>query len=155
MASYFDWTADADKAFLPPEYRDASELQNVAAIAEADVIEFFTEYTGDTAYKVVSTVREQTDIADSDYMTVFLRGYEEDADDADVDPGLKRAMKKTIAEVIRWRMDKWKESAGLESETDDRGTTRTMMTEFLRGAFPPGWKRWLRPFDSSERAWGV
>ena len=41
MTTYFDTTAD--KLMLPPSVRNHTELANVAALVEADVLAYFTD----------------------------------------------------------------------------------------------------------------
>jgi len=43
MTTYFDPTSAADKLLLPPSMRSDAELSNVAALAEADVIGYYTQ----------------------------------------------------------------------------------------------------------------
>lgn len=162
MATYF--IVANDKTLLPPDIRTDPELANVAPLAEADVIGMFTEappylnYTaraGQLADGIVSQEVQGVDISASvtgPQLRVYLRGYAVDA--AQADTNLAAAMKRTIAEVIRWRMNQWKREQGLSSSSDSVGKNRAYLENF-QDAFPPEWDRWLRPFRSDEVCWGL
>lgn len=154
MAAYFDTTDNADLAMLPKILRTAEELADVAAESEADVILQYTE--PQAADSEDFTLRENLrfNVQTGDFEFVYLAGFTEDAADPDVDPGLKKAMKRTVAAVIHWRLNQWKREPGVISESDDRGKSRTYSDQ-IDSPFPPGWDRWLAPFDTREPAWGT
>jgi hypothetical protein len=151
MATYYDYTDADDLKLLPVTMRTAEELQEVSAIAEADAIAYYTEGAPNEDYTLRTVERAATQTGDYEY--VYLVGYEEDADDADT--GLALALKRAIAEVIRWRLTQWKREMGIASESDDRGRSKTYTLDAHTTNFPPAWNRWLEPFDSREDAWGV
>lgn len=166
MATYFDATKQEHLELLPKTLRSDEMLKEVAAQAEADVIGMFTEGAPYTNY----TDREaqlqdgivHTEVVGEEItavglpsgavvprLYVYLRGFKADASHANVDPNLKLALRRTIAEVIRWRLMQWKRELGIQASSDSIGKNRTYH-EDVRSAFPPGWDRWLRPFKSDE-----
>lgn len=170
MASYFDATAPADLQLLPQYMQSDSELAYIASQVEADVISMYTErapyylYTARQEYLrngLVSTETVGEDISAQNAPTgaitpqlrVYLKGYKADASDALVDPNLKTALKRTIAEVIRWRIVQWKREQGLMSSSDSEGTSRSYGPQ-SSDPFPPNWNRYLKPFESGEAIFG-
>lgn len=171
MTSYFDTTND--KTLLPPAYRNHAELANVAVLAESDVIGYFTE---DPPYWLYTTQLGLQGFLDASSGTgedvtnlsapasaivpqlrVYLRGYKVDASHANVDPNLKLALKRTIAEVIAWRLNQWTViEAGMQSVSGQEGGVPKSKS-FRPGAeeaFPPDWTRRLYPYDSRKLPWG-
>ena len=171
MASYFDPKNElADRNLLPPNVRGHSELETVAALAEADVIAHYTRapgYLNFTAKEaqlqdgIVSTEVVGEDVTNPTpgagavvpQLRVYLRGFKADASHANVDPNLKLALRRTIAEVTRWRLHQWNREQGLSGSSDTVGKSRTYMAN-AHDPFPPGWQRWLVPFESDEPLWG-
>lgn len=171
---YFDAGNDDDKKLLPPSVRSNTELLNVAALAEAAVIAFFTENPPAflfTAYDAalrggaligtglgVAEWGTGTDItAATDgaaQLRVYLQGYKADAADPNVDPNLKAALKYSIAHVIRWWVTGWGREPGVQSASDVAGKSRSFR-ENAEDALPPGWDTWLVPFDIRPRPWGL
>lgn len=169
MATYFDHTVQAHKNLLPSDIRTDAELSNVAAIAEADVINEFTRAPGYTNYTsdeellrdgIVSTEVVGEDItaegapsgAIVPTVKVYLRGYKVDADDPATDPNLKLALRRTIAEVIRWRFGQWRREQAVASASDGNSKSRSFR-DGSDSSFPPDWDRWLKPFKSEEPLW--
>lgn len=151
MTTYFNPGAPEDLRLLPTGARDAKDLPDVAGLAEADVINCYTR----TIFYVatwMTVYRPATQLAGTDRW-VFLRGYKEDAAQV-TDAGFALAMKRAIAEVIRWRLGDWKNDPRVASE----GSTAEGRSKSYRdGAddnFPEGWDRWLEPYDTREPAWG-
>jgi hypothetical protein len=169
MATYFDATSPTDQALLPKAIRASEELANVAALAEADVIAQYTRsvpylnFTSREEYLrdgIVSTEVVGEDISNQSApsnaivprLMVFLRGYKVDSADALVDPGLKLAMKRTVAEVTRWRLAQWHKEILISSSSDSIGKSR-QYADNAGDAFPPDWNRWLQPYESEEPLW--
>ena len=164
MASYFDHTKTDHLALLPPDIRKHGEIPTIAVLAEADVIGHHTDappYLNYTARHAqlndgivpMETVGEDVSASANVQLAVYLRGYKADADHADVDPNLKLALRRTIAEVIRWRLNQWVRDQALTSSSDGGGKSRSY-ADYMKDAFPPRWDRWLRPFRSDEPCWG-
>lgn len=163
MTTYFDSNDVAHLALLPPEMREAQDLADVAAEAEADVINVFTKRTPDLRYTALQPAvgdgaptvllysdRQATMIGDQLY--VFLHGYQEDADHASVDPDFKVAMRRAIAEVIKWRLRRWSQDLAVQSEGNRDGMSRSWR-DSAEDPFPKGWSRWLREYDTREPVW--
>ena len=149
---YFDTTDDDHKAMLPPGIRDDGDLADVAADAEADVIDHFTEGPEGNARPLRYVAgRDRTELTDADGdgigLYVYLMGYA--ADPASAEQNLVAAMRRTIAEVIRWRMAQRKKAPLKASESGDAGTFSGFS---FRGdserPFPPNAFRRLRKYDT-------
>lgn len=155
MATYFDSTVQGDKNLLPPAARTNADLANVAARAEKDVINQYT----DRAHYIVYTARAGTSEGSPELINsalgiyVYLRGYKVDANDAAVNAGLKDALKNEIADVISWRIARRDVNTLTTSESDGSGKSQSMHPNAV-GLFPPGFGRWLRPYDLREPVWG-
>lgn len=166
MASYFDSTPESqDLLLLPESMRKSQEIANIATVAERDVIAKYTtrsprwrhgphfwnwgfgSWYGQCSY--VLTLGNQT-------LTfyVWLLGYKEDADDADVDPDLKQALKDTIADVVAWRVRNRLKDPTIMSESTDDGKTVTYNDQ-VRSPLPPDFDWRLLPFSVREPAWGI
>lgn len=153
MTTYFNVGAPEDLRLLPTGSREAKDLPDVAALAEADVINEYTRtVVSIDSWAIVTQYRPATQLAGTDRW-VYLRGFKEDASQV-TDVGFGVAMKRAIAEVIRWRLGDWKTDQRVESEgSTTEGRSRSYRDD-ARDTFPPGWDRWLEPFDTREPAWG-
>lgn len=164
MAPYFNPQTKADQELLPSAIRGDPELGRVAALAEADVIAYFTASPPYANYTVRETLAEDgvTDVevkgedvstsASGPQLRVYLRGYKADADHADVDPKFKIAMRRTVAEVIAWRIARERRELAVTSSSDGSGKSRSYAGN-AQDQFPPEWTRWLQPFKSDEPLW--
>lgn len=168
MATYFDPTDSTHLALLPVGMRQDSDLATIAAQVEADVIGFFTKqgpYINFTNLErflengIVTTEVVGEDVTATGspsnaivpHLYVYLKGYKADANDANVDPNLKAALRRTIAEVIRWRMTQWKRELGVQQA--GKGKDRTMFSPDAYDPFPQGWDRWLIQFRADDPLW--
>ena len=141
MASYF--VSAEDSVLLPKAVRGAEDLDQLALLVEADVINEFTQepQPGDLEPAVE---------LDS-YRFVYLRDYAVDADDAGA--ALKLALKRTIALVLAWRlrqdvMNPLLTSGGGKAKSETRVANH-------QEPFPMHWDRFLRPFDSRPGAFAI
>jgi hypothetical protein len=163
MTTYFDPNDVTHLALLPPEFREAQDLVDVAAEAEADVINRYTQRAPDLRYTaqfpavgegdpvvVLLTDRQATLVGDGLY--VFLHGYQEDADHASVDPDLKVDLRRAVVELIKWRCRSWSRDPAVQSEGNRDGMSRAYR-DSADEPFPKGWDRWLRKHDTREPAW--
>jgi hypothetical protein len=142
MATYFSSTATADLALLPSGIRAHSDLADVAAYAEADVIGAYT-YDAD----VVTGWGGSLDagiVSLGDGTVVCLRGYAIDA--ASASAALALALKREIADVIRHRLALWRKEPNLVSEGGK--TTSKSYRSDSESSWPPTFGKWLRPFDT-------
>ena len=173
MTSYFDPTSAADRNLLPPSLRGHQELANAAALSEADVIGYYTQ---DPPYFLYTNQIGLQGFFDASWGTgeditnpsappsaivpqvrVYLRGYKVDASDASVDPNLKLALKRTIAEVLAWKIAQWTSiEPGVAVSTGTEGNTPKSKTFRMTAEdrYPPDWTRWLYPYDSRPIIWG-
>lgn len=163
MTAYFDPNDVAHLALLPAELREAQDLADVAADAEADVINVYTRRAADLRYTaqlpaigdgaptvLLYSNRTATKIGVDLY--VFLEGFQEDADAATVDADFKVAMRRAIAEVIKWRLRRWSQDLAVQSEGNRDGMSRSYR-DSAEDPFPKGWSRWLREYDTREPVW--
>lgn len=155
MATYFDATVQGDKDLLPFAARSNADLAKIAARVEKEVI---NEYT-DRAHYLLYTARADSlegtpELVNSTLsLYVYLRGYKVDAADAAVDASLKTALKNEIADVIAWRIARNDVNTLTTSESDGSGKSQSIHPNAVR-LFPPGFGRWLKPFDLREVCWG-
>jgi len=121
---YFDVTNPQHVALLPAEVREWSEVKDLAAAVEFDVIEKYTERERDTSYTASGTAwnvpdplvigyRERVEVADG--VHVYLRGYKVDASLASADFAL--AMRRAIADVLAWRVRRSRTTLAVSSES--------------------------------------
>lgn len=138
MADYFNPNDSDDTDLLHPDVQGHSDLSRMAGIVEHEVIEQYAVYT-----------------TGGDLDEVLLLGYETDADDPDTGAKLKEALRRTIAEVISYRLrhqDKDPEVASYDQ--GGRGTEyRNNGSKEYR--WPPNWDRRLVPFDERAPAYHV
>jgi len=152
MAAMYFQTSDPDHlALLPTKLRGASELVDVAAEAERMVIDQFTAPAPDLLYTArLIRNRQVTVVAtvDGTDILVYLRGYAVDADAADANLAL--ALRRAIANVIRWRLAQSRVDPIVASESSADGSkTVTYRNEALDG-MPDGWDDPLAPYDTRE-----
>jgi hypothetical protein len=135
MSSYFDPQADA--MLLPEQYRGAKELVEVSAEAEADIINRFTN-TSPGAYATAEPLG-----GNILYRYVHLDGFNDDASLAAA--ALVSAMKRSIAELVAWKLLQRRKDASISSESGKEGGVT-----YKPGAddtIPHRILRWLEPFD--------
>jgi len=153
---YFDTTDEDHLKFLPDDIRSASdELANVAAEAEADVIAHYTAPADDTdlhtSYYSINT-RTCTELTDANGdgigLYVWLRGYA--ADPTNAEQNFAAAMRREIAGVIRWRWTQRRKDPLLRFEASGQFKSRTFTTD-SENPFPPGFGRWLAPYDTRRQ----
>jgi hypothetical protein len=153
VATYFDSTQATDKNLLPPEFRSAADLANVAADVEKDVIGHYTEHGRDTLFRASRDFSQPGEQVNENLsLWVRLRGYKADAAHADVDPDLRDALKRTIADVITWRLRQHNADPLMASESSDQ-RSKTWRDSAVY-TFPRSWDRRLRNFDLTEPVWG-
>jgi len=140
---YFDPTNEEHLKLLPTDMREASDLTNVAAEAEADVIQYFT--SEDPPTSSLDYVELQDDDGYGIGRYVCLRGYATDPTEAET--FLQTAMRREIAGVIRWRLKQREKDPLIASESSGEFKGRTFRND-AEQPFPPGFGRWLRPFDT-------
>lgn len=169
MATYFD--SGSDTALLKSGHRTHSDLATVAAVAEADVIGKYTERPPEVLYTArignnvnglaTGAVGRFEDVSSAGLpetstapeLRVYLLGYKTDSAHADVDPQLRTALKRTIADVINWRLSLLTKDAAVESASDDKKSRSYAVN--AQDDFPPDWDKRLIPFDSREGLIGL
>jgi len=156
VATYFDSTGN-DKLLLVPAVRTNADLANVAAEAEKDVIEHYSDrshYFWYTA-RYGAPIEGTPELVNANLgLYVYLRGYKVDANDAAVDTSLKDALKREIASVIEWRIKQRDVNLLTTSEADGSGESVQLRPD-ANAVFPPGFGRRLRRFDIREPVWGM
>lgn len=155
MATYFDSTVQGDKDLLPFAMRSNADLAKIAARVEKEVIAEYTDRAHYTLYTARQGMTEGSpELINSDLsIYVYLRGYKVDAADAAVDAGLKDALKNEIADTVAWRIKKNDVNTLTTAEADGHGKSQSIHPNAV-GLFPPGFGRWLRPYDLREPVWG-
>jgi hypothetical protein len=183
MTTYFNPADPAHVNLLPPGYRAHQDMPVVAGVSEADVIDYYTEVPsywwlatsqlGFIQYPwgwgglenpgTDITAPNQQGQVTSPRLRVYLKGYKPDdgkntagtgSTDPLVDPNLVQAMKRTIAEVIFWRLSRWTTvEPGVQSAASDIGKSKVFRAN-SEDAFPPDWNRGLIVFASGRAPWG-
>jgi len=152
MANTYFNIAD-DKTLLHASVRDNSELQNVATQVEADILQHYRDrlrYYNKDGVPIwfwnfgFPELRLPTDIK--------LRGYAPDP--ANAEPGLKNALKKTIADVISHCLRYYDNDEGVTYER--RGYRQTRYKKIpTKNDWPKNWDWRLAIYDSREKVYAV
>lgn len=151
MTAYFVPTATECLSLLVSAVRSHQDLEVIAPDAEADVIAHYTRQ-GTVDLLAINTL-DPYSIGRAyhlgDGVWVGLKNYTPDASSC-TDAGLVLALRRTIADVINWRLAKRADAPHLQSVSTQAGTFKTPRRDAV-DPFPPGdWpyrlKRWdLRP----------
>lgn len=152
MATYFDPTDPEDLKLLPVALRDQEDLAEVAARVEAEVIAEYevSTYDGSSGAGVDTSDRlDPAAVMVADYRYVCLRGYAVDSTDADA--GLKEALRKEIAELLRRRLWQSRREDGVRFAIDsDRQRQYRANAE---DRIPESFGFWLRNYDIRPVNW--
>lgn len=143
---YFDAEDPAHIALLRENIRDVSELKDVAAAAEYDVIAAWsgTQFVGNTTYGTYTF--ESTLIRTSPFpIYCYLRNFTTDPEDSQADPMLVDALRRTIAQVIEWRVSQWKKDPVLRLQYANATSLNYM--DDANAMFPANWRRRLHMWD--------
>jgi len=149
---YFDAEDNEHLKLLPSELRAADELANVPAEAEADVLAKYTvrgdEGLVDDGFGYLTT-RTRTQLKDASGngigVYIYLDGYDETP--AQAEPNFAAALRREIASVIRWRFKQRQRDPLISSASSGEFMSKTFRGD-SENAFPPGFGRWLRPYDT-------
>lgn len=148
---YFDSTDPTHTALIRNDHRTYSDLANIAAVVERDVINAYTRvpFVAQAYEQIFTDVTVTTPpgsfpIGDGRRF-VMLRGF--DADPTLADPYLVLALRDTIADQIEWRIAQQSVSPLEATRSVQReGTTVTMRSD-AGNRFGPHWNARLRSFD--------
>lgn len=158
MAPYFNFANEADLKLLPAWARSHSELEWLATQVEADVIRYYTRPLRDEfeAFRIQDALypmalNSRTLELLGNHEAVYLWGFKLDADDPAVDPYLKAAMKRAVAEVMAWRLRQVRVDPMVTTESGE-GKSKTYRMD-ANEPFPQGWERWLDNFEATEPMW--
>lgn len=150
MAAYFDPAEETHLALIPEVLRKVTDLDIIAEIAEAEVI---NKYTGPVPADFPLTVQTipYGGAKIDDHRYVYLRGFTVDADDADVGADLKVALRRTIVRVFVRLARMWDKDDRWASEGNSKNNRTLRPTGDSR--FPRGWDSLLTPFDTRPRVY--
>lgn len=137
-----------DLTLLPEELRDHTDVANIAAAAEADTIDRFTHPVTDPDELAVM-LDEGTAVE----RYVWLKGYA--VDPAQAIASLTTALRREIAEVIRWRAARAAKKANLVSETAGNPMTSKQYRDDAEALYPPTFGTALRAFEIRRIYWGT
>lgn len=154
-ATYFKPADPAHLALLPDKLRTATGLADVATEAERMAIDAFTAPAPEVLYTArLIRNRQATVVAtvDGTDILVYLRGYAVDADAAD--PNLRLALRRAIANVIRWRLAQNRVDPIVASESSADGSKTVTYRNDAQDGLPEGWDDPLGPYDTREPPWG-
>lgn len=169
MAVYFDHTDPADVALLPVPLRTSKDLEDVAPLCEQDVILHFARRQPDLRFSVVDALAgaaagrapatfvwtsrgKATDLGNG--VLVYLAGYTVDSEDVTCDANLRMALKREIAEVVRWRLYQAQREVAVTGSGGQGGVTKSYRPE-ADDPFPPWFGRWLKAFDTRPAVWAL
>lgn len=127
--TYFDPSNGADRALLHEDVRSHSALYDVAGQAENEVIRVYTDYD-----------------SDGEVDEVRLAGY--DSDPALAGSALKDAIRRTIAEVVSWRLLHYDDDERAQSVSQGRRSV-TYKDGGPSRFWPKDWSRRLAGFDTT------
>lgn len=154
MTSYFVATSTSDILLVMRSFRSHGDLETVAAEAESDVIGHYTR-RWPHAYPYTpfplgwdffgsGWAGRGFDLGDGAW--VMLHNYVPDASSC-TDASLVLALKRTIADVVTWRLAKYGTNYLLHKNQSAPGQ-RTDFRDDVREPFPPGeWEFRLKPWD--------
>jgi len=129
MADYFDPSDPSDVELLHSSVREDPELPVIVDQIEWEVIDRYTEGTGD-------------------HMRVQLEGYP-DSDD------LSEALRRTIADVASWVLRDYSNEQGVVSQRQgNRSVVYSTRIPSWRD-YPPQWDRRLTRFDKRRVIYGI
>lgn len=143
--AYFNVNDKEHTDLLPAAVRVHPDLALVGADVATDVVEFFTKHMPATSGHYTGFYSgEAYNAGNSTY--VFLRGYNPDSTVV-TDSALVTALRRTIADVIAWRLGKRNEALHLASVTTQLGVGKQFKDDIIH-PFPPGaWWYRLRRWD--------
>ncbi len=153
-AKFFDASEGSqDLLLLPPASRTEDDLEALADAAEAEVL---AAYTG-TGQRVYAGVGDNVTLADlypgayvlddstDPALFVFLRGY--NPDPLECEANLAAALKREIAHFIPYLAAKWRTNPLTAAESAGDGGKSVTFREDKNNPRPPGFGRYLRPFQ--------
>ena len=161
MTAYFRSSGNPNDLHLLPKWlRSDEDVVNICAEAEARTIQEYTKSTFDSpAYRdrvedaqfthgfTTSEFSDATQVADGVF--VCLKGYQADADHADVTAAFKTAMRREIAAVARWLAAQW-QSLGSKNPllaSDSKEGSGVSYRKDAEDRVPPGFGAELRAYD--------
>lgn len=163
VTTYFQVTSAACLLMLPPSIRTSVDLAWLAAEAEHDVIRMFTKPVNRVTYLnypapaqlpvALRLTSVFTDLGNGN--GVFLTGYTVDPAQC-TDPNLIADIRRTVADVIRWRYPQNQRDVQVKQRSAPSGTSMSGSTTWESyDPLPPAWDQWLKLYDTRENAWGI
>lgn len=150
---FFDTTNAVHIAMLPEGLAGDSDLANLAANVEAAVLAAYTVFAGSGVDSSIS-IYQRSVLPEGSYelldalgegigVFVCLRGF--DPDPTLCESYFAAAMRREIADALRWRWAQWRGSmtSASEGKKDSSKSYRRDTTDRL----PPDFGSWLRPWD--------
>jgi hypothetical protein len=155
MATFFDTTDINDQELLHKDVRLSEELDVMANLAENDVIEFYRQRDMQSLSTYQDFFRYEAGASPLTGIKVRLVGYNE-AEPENSHPDLKEALRRTIAEVLSYRLRNYDNQTGIMSQSQgNRSVTFTAGTPASWRDFPHGWNLYLRNYDARIQGYGI
>lgn len=155
-ALYFDPTNPADVALVNPLFQNDPLLSQAATMVTQEILDAFTQEVHGiirmSSFSLGSNISNAFRIGDRLY--VALRGYSTNANDAATDPQFLLAYKRTIADMIPWRIRQWRRDPMIQSETSQTGPATTYRGQ-ASWTYPRGVMRRMFPFDLRSPQWSI
>lgn len=146
MATYFDPSSSSDIFLIHSSVRAHSELVQMAAQVEEEIINHYRERNRDgyAEYPYYGSSTGTAFITTDGKYVIWLDGYKEDASLADA--RLKDALRRTIADVISHRLKHYDDEPGIKSWTQGRRSV-TYSGSGIDGQWPKAWNKRLTEFN--------
>ena len=152
------WLTSSDYSLLHPSVRDRDDLSYLIEQAEREIIQHYSRRRESIRFRVSAIVADLDDGIEhlrdpSRDVVVFLRYYKEDPDDIDTsDPQREKfleAMRREVAQLVEHKVDTEDQRHGVASKS--QGSKSISYESGRVDRFPPGFGRYLKPFDLRPR----
>lgn len=147
---FFDVTVQDDLDLLHSAVRNDSELDNVIANVEYEILDYYKQRPSIPLGLQVG----RENLYNTNQVSVRLLGYDQD-NPANSTQQLKDALKKTIAEVASWVIRNYNTPQNMQSIRQGKRSLSYHGRSPSWRDFPDGWQRWLSNFDDREARYSI
>ncbi len=147
---FFNTTNQDDLDLLHSSVRNDDELENVVANVEYEILDYYKQRPSIPI--TLQTGREN--LYTTNDVSVRLIDYDNDTP-ADSGAELKKALKKTIAEITSWVIRNYNNSQNVSSIQQGKRSISYYGLAPTWQDFPNGWTRWLKNFDDREALYSI
>ncbi len=147
---FFDTNEQDDLDLLHSSVRDDSELDNVVANVEYEILDYYKQRPSIPLQLQVG----RENLYNTNQVSVRLLDYDQD-NPANSTQELKDAIKKTIAEITSWVIRNYNTPQNVESIQQGKRSVSYYGLSPSWQDFPKGWQRWLKNFDDREARYSI